>query len=66
VPFESADGAPARLIILLVIPKSSFQQYVPTLAGISSLATAPVLREAILSADTAEQISALLQGTREI
>jgi mannitol/fructose-specific phosphotransferase system IIA component (Ntr-type) len=66
IPFESADGAPARLIILLVIPKSSFQQYVPTLAGISGLATAPELREAILSAATASEVAALLHGAKEI
>jgi mannitol/fructose-specific phosphotransferase system IIA component (Ntr-type) len=66
IPFESADGAPARLIILLAIPKASFQQYVPTLAGISGLATTPMVREAILAAASASEITAILQGTKEI
>lgn len=37
VPFESLDGRPAHLIILIVIPKDKFQQHVRTLAGIARL-----------------------------
>jgi mannitol/fructose-specific phosphotransferase system IIA component (Ntr-type) len=37
IPFESLDGQPASLIILLVIPKDKFQQHVRTLAGIARL-----------------------------
>jgi mannitol/fructose-specific phosphotransferase system IIA component (Ntr-type) len=65
IDFESADGAPARLIILLVIPKAAFQQHVRTLAGISRLASQADLREAILAADSAKKIAALLEGMKE-
>lgn len=37
IPFESLDGQPASIIILLVIPKDKFQQHVRTLAGIARL-----------------------------
>lgn len=37
VPFESLDGRPAHLIILLVIPKSKFLDHVRTLANIARL-----------------------------
>ncbi len=57
VPFESADGAPARLVILLVIPKASFQQHVGTLAGVSHLATREQLRERLLSAATPQEVA---------
>jgi mannitol/fructose-specific phosphotransferase system IIA component (Ntr-type) len=66
IPFESADGAPARLVILLLIPKATFQQYVPTLAGISGIATEAGLRDAILAADTAQEVMTVLQGVPEI
>jgi mannitol/fructose-specific phosphotransferase system IIA component (Ntr-type) len=66
IPFESADGAPARLLILLVIPKATFQRHVRTLAGISRLATQADLREAILAAATARDIAAILQGAEQI
>jgi mannitol/fructose-specific phosphotransferase system IIA component (Ntr-type) len=62
IPFESADGAPARLVILLVIPKASFQRHVRTLAGISRMASRPELREAILGARTAREIVDIIQS----
>ena len=37
IPFESLDGQPARLIILLVIPKAKFLDHVRTLANIARL-----------------------------
>ena len=52
IPFESHDGKPARLIVLLVIPKGDFQQHVRTLAGIARLASNQVLRERIIAAST--------------
>ncbi|HEY9595356.1 MAG TPA: PTS sugar transporter subunit IIA [Spirochaetia bacterium] len=66
VPFESADGAPAHLVILLLVPKASFQQYVPTLAGITGLATAAELREALVAARTVPEVTKILQGAREV
>ena len=60
IPFESADGLPARLLILLVIPKNSFQQHVRTLAGVSRLATRPELRERVLAAPTARELAAVI------
>jgi mannitol/fructose-specific phosphotransferase system IIA component (Ntr-type) len=61
IPFESADGQPARLVILLIIPKGSFQQHVRTLAGVSRLATRPELRERVLTASTAHDIAEVIR-----
>jgi nitrogen PTS system EIIA component len=61
IPFESADGEPARLVILLVIPKGSFQQHVRTLAGVSRLATRTELRERVLTAATAHEIAEVIR-----
>jgi mannitol/fructose-specific phosphotransferase system IIA component (Ntr-type) len=61
IDFESVDGQPARLVILLVIPKNSFQQHVRTLAGVSRLATRPELRERVLAARTAGEIAAAIR-----
>ena len=60
IPFESPDGQPARLVILLVIPKESFQHHVGTLAGVSRLATLPELRERVLAAPTAREIAEVI------
>ena len=60
IPFESVDDAPARLIILLVIPKGSLKQHVRTLAGVSRLATRSDLRERVLAAVSAADVVAAI------
>jgi mannitol/fructose-specific phosphotransferase system IIA component (Ntr-type) len=50
VPFQAADGKPVHIVVLLVIPKGSFQQHVRTLAGIARLARTEELRERIIGA----------------
>ena len=56
IPFESIDGKPARLVVLLVIPKGAFQRHVRTLAGIARLARNQKLRERILAAKTEDDV----------
>jgi mannitol/fructose-specific phosphotransferase system IIA component (Ntr-type) len=56
IPFESLDDGPARLVILVVIPKGEFPRHVGTLAGISGLATGPELCERVLAASTPDDI----------
>jgi mannitol/fructose-specific phosphotransferase system IIA component (Ntr-type) len=60
IPFDSLDGAPARLIILLVIPKGKFQQHVATLSGIAKIANDEELRERILKADTPTTVMGII------
>ena len=60
VPFESMDGQPAHLIVLLVIPKGSFQQHVRTLAAIARLASNPELRRRIIAAENAREVVAAI------
>jgi PTS system fructose-specific IIC component len=61
IPFDPADGEPARLLILVIIPKGSFQAHVRTLAGISGVARNEGLRARILEASTPEEILSLLR-----
>ena len=60
IPFESADGNPARLIILLVIPRDTFQEHVGTLAGIARLAGNQNLRDRICAAGSAVDVMNLI------
>jgi mannitol/fructose-specific phosphotransferase system IIA component (Ntr-type) len=62
IPFESVDDSPARLVVLLVIPRGAFQNHVRTLAGVSRLATSPDVRERILSASTPAGIVEVLHS----
>jgi len=50
VPFQSSDGKPARLVILIVIPRRTQKGYVRTLAGIARLLNYEETREALLAA----------------
>ena len=50
VPFQSADGQPARLIILLVIPRKAVQKHIRTLAGIAKLLQYEEMRDALTNA----------------
>ncbi len=56
VPFESIDGHPAKLIILLVIPKDRFRKHIQTLAGIARLLNQADLRDDLINAETAKDI----------
>lgn len=56
IPFDSLDGKPARLIVLLIIPKGAAQRHVRTLAGIARLASSQGLRGRILEARSPAEI----------
>jgi len=66
IPFESLDGKPARCIVLLVLPKASFQGYVHTLSGIAGLGANADLRERIYGATTAGQIIEFIYGSDDV
>ena len=52
---------PAHLIVLLVIPKGSFQRHVRTLAAIARLASTPELRRRIIEAGSPREVTAAIQ-----
>ena len=66
IPFESLDGKPAHCVVLLVLPKGSFQGYVHTLSGIASLGANADLRNKIYQATTADQIVKLIHDADEV
>lgn len=61
VPFESTDGKPSRILILLVIPRRGIQKHVRTLAAIARLVESPAMRESLTSATTAEQVLEIIR-----
>ncbi|HVR86647.1 MAG TPA: PTS sugar transporter subunit IIA [Planctomycetota bacterium] len=62
IPFQSADGQPARLVILLVIPRKAVQKHIRTLAGIAKLLQYEEMRDALTNARSAREA---LQVIRE-
>lgn len=66
IPFQSADGKPAHLIILLVIPRKSIQQHIRTLAWIARLLNQAPMRESLLAAKTgAEALQIICAGEKQ-
>ena len=66
IPFDSLDGQPAKLVILILIPDGAFQRHVRTLAGIAKLGSTPHLRDRIFEAKTpADVMNTLRQADYE-
>ncbi len=61
VNFQSADGRPAQLIFLLVIPRNKLQVHVKTLAGIARLLNNEGLREGLKKARSPAEVYALIE-----
>ena len=65
IPFESLDGQPAQIIILLVIPKDKFQQHVRTLAGIARLFNQDHMTRALRHAKSAEEAMQIIRAEED-
>jgi mannitol/fructose-specific phosphotransferase system IIA component (Ntr-type) len=63
LPFESIDAQPARLIVLLVIPRSQKLLHIRTLADVARVLGNDAVRDALIAAPTpAEAWEALAAG----
>ncbi|MFT4647687.1 MAG: mannitol/fructose-specific phosphotransferase system IIA component (Ntr-type) [Glaciecola sp.] len=60
VPFESMDGGPAQLIVVLLIPKEKKLLHIRTLADVARILGDATVREAILNAPAAQTVHNLL------
>ena len=56
VPFETLDGAPARILVCLAIPRSKKLQHIRTLAEIAKLLSRAEVRQRILGCDAPQQV----------
>ena len=62
--FESIDGQPTRVVVLLVIPKAQKLLHIRTLADIARVLAKESVRERLLgTADVEEARAALIAGT---
>lgn len=61
VPFQSADGKPAKILILLVIPRKAVSEHTRTLAGIAKLLQYEELRDALLRARSPREVLKIIR-----
>lgn len=62
VAFESIDGRPARLIVLLVIPKAHKLLHIRTLADVARVLSKEEVRQSLLGAGSASEAHAALSS----
>ncbi|GMW01756.1 MAG: PTS transporter subunit IIA [Candidatus Hydrogenedentota bacterium] len=61
IPYDTLDGLPARLILLLVLPRRNFHGHVRTMAGIAHLLANATLRDQLKKASTADHVIKLIE-----
>jgi len=61
VDFESRDGDPAKIIVLMLIPRKSFQEHLRAMAATARVMRQEEVREAILHADTAGEVLDIIE-----
>ena len=63
LPFDSIDGKPARIVVLLVIPRAQKLLHIRTLADIARVLGRDAVRESLLQAGSAKDAwAALAEG----
>ncbi|MFB3926568.1 MAG: PTS sugar transporter subunit IIA [Syntrophales bacterium] len=61
IPFNALDGKPVHLFFLLMAPEGSTSQHLKVLAKISRMLKDGEFRNALMSADTAENIYRIIE-----
>jgi mannitol/fructose-specific phosphotransferase system IIA component (Ntr-type) len=61
IAFESLDGLPAKIVILLILPRQKFQAHVRTLAGIAHLMSNPEFRDALVATESVDSVLDLIE-----
>lgn len=65
IEFESLDGLPARILLLMVMPQRNFLGHVSTLAGVAHLLKNGDFRKRLLGASDAAAILNLIESTED-
>jgi len=65
VDFESIDGEKSRLFIMVVSPKKVSGPHIQFLASIAGVLKDPLVRDAVLAADSPEEAAVLLHANKK-
>lgn len=66
IEFDAIDGEPVQHLVLMVIPKSQYQQHIKTLAGIARLMNDEKARKALTAAATPEETLTVVQKSEAL
>jgi len=65
IDFNAFDGEPVYIILLLLVPKTSFGKHIRTLAHIARMFNSPSVRENIRAAASPEEVFTIIEKTEE-
>ncbi|MBT4485766.1 MAG: PTS sugar transporter subunit IIA [Candidatus Latescibacteria bacterium] len=61
IDFDSFDGVPVNIVLLLLIPKTKFGKHIKTLAQIARILSQADIRSRICSAESSEKVFGILE-----
>ena len=61
IDFESFDGIPVNIVLLLLVPKTKFGKHIKTLAQIARTLSQANIRNRICSAESSEKVLDILE-----
>ncbi len=63
VDFDAIDGKPVHIVVLLLAPENKARSHLDLLAGLARALQKDSVRQAVMAAQTAEEVSALFVGS---
>ena len=61
IDFDSFDGAPVFIVLLLLVPKVSLNKHIKTLAQVARILGQSAIRNSIRSAESSEKVLSILE-----
>lgn len=65
IDFDSIDGLPVHIVILMIVPQKKISQHIKTLANIAKIMNDESLREKLVKAKTADTVIELVRNAEE-
>lgn len=65
IDFDSIDGIPVHIAILLIVPQKKISQHIKTLANIAKIMNEESLREKLVKTKSADTVIALIKNAEE-
>lgn len=63
IDFDSIDGEPVKIVIMLIVPKSKLTQHIKTLANIAKLMSDDKIKDKMLTLKTPDSIYKLIKDS---
>ena len=66
IDFDSFDGEPVFIVLLLLVPRTSFGKHIKTLAHIARILSSPGIHDKIRSASSSHEVVDLIETAEQV